>query len=239
VPPATLGAEAIVRIWERGRREHDIDRALTILAVLEQRSRDELAHLSLESRDASLLAWRARLFGDTMAGYAVCPRCSCGFDVSLTAASPAEPAVERTRYDVPGTGRTVRLPTSADLAAAAGCDSVDAARRMLVRRLIADADDATAVFDDAATDGVLAAAAAVLDRLAELSAAAVAMACVDCGHRWTLELDVAGFFWRELEILATRLLRDVDVLARRYGWSEREILELSAARRHYYVELAS
>jgi len=86
VSPATLGAEAIVQIWERGRREHPVDRALTILAVLSERPRRELAEISVERRDSLLLAWRSRLFGDSMAGYASCPRCDCGVDVSLTAA---------------------------------------------------------------------------------------------------------------------------------------------------------
>ena len=39
------------------------------------------------------------------------------------------------------------------------------------------------------------------------------------------------FAWREIEILAGQLLRYVDVLARRYGWSEQEILALSPAQR--------
>ena len=91
VPPATLGAEAIVQIWERGRHEHPVDRALTILAVLSRRPRRELAEISVERRDSLLLAWRSRLFGDCLTGYAACPRCGCGVDVSMTAAGLAEP----------------------------------------------------------------------------------------------------------------------------------------------------
>ena len=90
-PPAAPGAEAIVQIWERGRREHPVDRALTILAVLSRRPRRELAEISVERRDSLLLEWRSRLFGDSLAGYAACPQCGCGVDVSLTAAGLAEP----------------------------------------------------------------------------------------------------------------------------------------------------
>jgi hypothetical protein len=86
---------------------------------------------------------------------------------------------------------------------------------------------------------VLAAVEAELDRRAVVSARGIAVECPDCGHGWTLELDVAAFVWREIEISAARLLHDVDVLARRYGWSEREILGLSAPRRRFYLELAS
>jgi hypothetical protein len=35
------------------------------------------------------------------------------------------------------------------------------------------------------------------------------------------------------------LLREIEALARAYGWSEREILDLSPQRRHTYLELVS
>ena len=84
-----------------------------------------------------------------------------------------------------------------------------------------------------------AAVEAELDRRAGVSAGVAELACPDCGHGWNVELDVAAFAWREIEILAERLLQHVDVLARRYGWSEQEILTLSPARRRFYLELAS
>ena len=63
------------------------------------------------------------------------PRCDCGVDVSLTAAGLEEPQ-ERFVVEVSGQSLAVRLPTSRDLAALAGCESVEAARRMLIRRCI-------------------------------------------------------------------------------------------------------
>jgi hypothetical protein len=240
VSPAAPGAEAIVAIWERGRREHPVDRALTILAVLSQRPRAELAQISVEHRDSLLLDWRSRLFGTAVAGYAACPACGCGVDVSLTAARQAVPQ-ERFVMDAGGASVTVRLPTSLDLAAVAACESVEAARRELARRCVEGGtlDDDDDDDDGGGGGGVAAAVEAELDRRAGVSAGAVALACPDCGHGWQLEFDVAAFTWREIEILAGRLLRDVDVLARRYGWSEREILGLSPDRRRFYLELAS
>jgi len=235
VSPATIGAEEIVKIWERGRREHPVDRALTILAAASQRPREELAEISLERRDSLLLAWRSRLFGDAMTGYAACPGCGCGVDVCLTAAGLEAPQ-ERFVIEVAGCCLTVRLPTSLDLAAVASCDSVEAARHMLVRRCIEDGQSGDGVLDG---EDVAAAVEAELDRRAGASAGAVALACPDCGHGWSLEFDVAAFAWREIEILAVRLLREVDTLACRYGWSEQDILRLSPARRRFYLELAS
>jgi hypothetical protein len=233
-PPASP-AETIVHIWERGRREHPIDRALTILSLLSGRPRTELASMSVERRDGQLLAWRNRLFGRELPGYASCPLCGCAVDVALTIDGNDESA-DRFTVQVGGQRVAAHLPTTLDLLAVAGCDSVDEASRALIARCIGDGTepDRAAVSDDT-TEAV----AAELDRRAGLSASVVPLACPDCGHEWQLELDIAEFLWREVEILAVRLLRDVDMLARRYGWSEREILALSATRRSFYLGLAS
>jgi hypothetical protein len=241
--PRGIGADAIVRIWERGLGEHAVDRALTILAALTERPRRELAEISVERRDIMLLDWRCRLFGPALTGYAACPRCGCGVDVSLIAEDLEEPE-EHFVVEVAGARHAVRLPNSLDLLAIAGCDNTEAARRMLVRRCIqgspADENPAVPPADGGVDDEAVAAAAeAELDRRAEISAGTVELACPDCGYGWTAELDIAAFAWREIEILAGRLLHQVDVLARRYGWSEQEILALTPTRRRLYMELAS
>jgi hypothetical protein len=43
--------------------------------------------------------------------------------------------------------------------------------------------------------------------------------------------------WRELDDWAQRTLREIHVIAGAYGWSEDEILQLSARRRQMYVEM--
>jgi hypothetical protein len=231
----TAPAETIVQIWERGRREHPIDRALTILRALSGRPRDELATMSVERRDGQLLAWRNRLFGRELPGYASCPVCGCAVDVALTIGADDEPE-EHFIVEAGGQNVAARLPTSLDLVAVAGYDSVEQASRALIARCIEDGPDS----DPTSIDGEIAAAfQSELDRRAGLSAGAVTLVCPDCDHRWELELDIAEFIWREIEILAIQLLRGVDLLARRYGWSEREILALSPTRRNFYAELAS
>jgi hypothetical protein len=46
-----------------------------------------------------------------------------------------------------------------------------------------------------------------------------------------------SFVWAELEAQAHRLLHEIDVLARAYGWSEPEVLALGERRRAAYVSL--
>jgi hypothetical protein len=229
-PTPTPGAEAVLGIWERGRREHPVDRALTMLSVLTAHPRRELAELPLDLRDRMLLQGRAALFGASMTAVATCHACGCAVDVTVRP-QDATPVEETFTVRLPGAEVRVRLPNSLDLAAIATCSDVATARRTLLRRLVA-ADDQLAL-------EVAEAIEAELDRRAGLSGGVIALTCPDCGADWTVELDVGAFMWREIEILSARLLRDVDTLAQRYGWSERDILALSPDRRRFYLELAS
>ena len=62
--------------------------------------------------------------------------------------------------------------------------------------------------------------------------------CVLRGEQFVADLDLASFVWAEVRARAQRLLRDVDVLARAYGWTEPEVLELTDRRREAYLALA-
>jgi hypothetical protein len=234
MPTATLGAETIVQIWERGRLEQPVERALTVLSLLSGAPRDDVAAMSLERRDALLLAWRGLLFGDGLEGAATCPACGCEVEATVAVGELDIPEDTPVEIEVAGTRLAARMPTSDDLAAAAGAPSAGEARRILLSRCLGSSP-----FLEALTDEALAAVEAALDARAEVSAGAAALVCPDCGHAWELEVDVAAFTWQEIEILARRLLIEVDTLARRYGWTSGEILGLSAARRRFFLELAA
>jgi hypothetical protein len=49
-------------------------------------------------------------------------------------------------------------------------------------------------------------------------------------------VDVGEFFWEEIASYARGLIEDVDALASRYGWSERDILALPERRRRRYLD---
>ena len=53
------------------------------------------------------------------------------------------------------------------------------------------------------------------------------LTCPTCGASWQTVFDIAAYFWAELAAEAKRLLREVDALARVYGWREADILALS------------
>jgi hypothetical protein len=139
--------------------------------------------------------------------------------------------------EISGRGRGVRPLTSRDLAAAARCPTPDRARRMLAVRCLepigaeagSDADD----LSDSDVDVI----AGALERIDPGAVRTLDVACPDCGTEWECELDVAQFLWTEIEVAALRLLGDVHAIARMYGWSERDILAMTSARRRAYLEL--
>ena len=66
-----------------------------------------------------------------------------------------------------------------------------------------------------------------------------ALQCPDCGKGWNAPLDPVDLLWRELRHRAEQLLGEVTLLARSWGWSERDILRLSPVRRAAYLQLAT
>lgn len=74
-----------------------------------------------------------------------------------------------------------------------------------------------------------------LDPLAEVL---VDLRCELCGERWQALFDIVTFFWNELHARSRRLLQEIDLLARTYGWTEGEVLRMGEQRRGLYVEMA-
>jgi hypothetical protein len=65
-----------------------------------------------------------------------------------------------------------------------------------------------------------------------------AVTCPDCAHAWRAPLNVGEAFWTELQTSVERTLLEVDALARAYGWTEPQVLALTATRRAAYLQLA-
>jgi hypothetical protein len=82
---------------------------------------------------------------------------------------------------------------------------------------------------------------AVEQRMAQLDPQAevcLDLSCPECDHRWQMNFDIANFVWSQVVATARRVLREVDLLARTYGWSEDHVLALSPFRRQAYLDLA-
>jgi hypothetical protein len=65
----------------------------------------------------------------------------------------------------------------------------------------------------------------------------LALNCPSCRHHWTAPFDVVSYLWIEIQSWASRLLREIHLLASAYGWREADILALSEPRRRAYLEI--
>jgi hypothetical protein len=169
------------------------------------------------------------------------------------------PANQVHQVTIEGYDVRFRLPNSLDLAQIARCGDVDAARNLLVQRCVILADksavgainrplhlDVAGGNLDVAGAGLVDLPETVIEALAEYmmrcdpqSDVQLSLSCPACGQSWAVVFDVVSFFWSEICGQAKRLLREVDTLARVYGWREADILNMSTARRQFYLEMVT
>lgn len=152
----------------------------------------------------------------------------------------ADTANELQQMSVDGYELHFRLPNSQDLAAIANNQDVGSARNRLVQCCIVQACyDGLPVAMEELPDPVIESVTAQMierDPLAEIQ---LALTCPVCGHHWQSMFDIVTFLWHEISMEAKRLLREVHILAQAYGWSEGDILSMSAARRQLYIEMVT
>jgi len=242
---SALSASELLAAWERGLGQRQADRALTLLAATHSRSpRDALAKLSIGRRDAGLFSLREEIFGPHLTGVADCPHCRERLELNFNTAdireSAATTAAEELSICVDKWQVKFRLPNSDDLLAITDGSQLGASRAQLLRQCILavqrngesrELDDVPANVIDATLQRM-----SQLDPLGDLQ---LAFNCPLCGYEWQAAFDIAAFLWTEINAWAHRTLREVDELARAYGWREADILAMSPLRRQVYLEMIS
>jgi hypothetical protein len=242
--PAPLSPAATLDLWADAERRGPVERTLVLAAAGgdDGASLGELARLPLGRRDGRLLSLHGALGGRTLEATAACPACGEQAEFAVAAGALLERVGEGAPpVPVEAGGFVVswRPPDSADLAAAGETGDAAAAERVLLARCVLAATGPDGEVDG--TDlpaGVRAAVAEAMAAADPLAEVLVDVSCPDCGTVFVADLDLGGFVWAELRAQAQRLLRDVAVLARAYGWNEPDVLALDDVRRAAYLELA-
>lgn len=237
-----LRREDLLAIWDEGEGRHGVDKALVMLKrAYPETDWPALASLPLGERDARLIDLREQLVGDQMAMTLRCPSCSQA--MALTASTDElrdrnfQLDSHRGRLQMDEFEIEYRLPSSLDLARAAQAGDLAAVRADIIRRCVASVRQAgVSTSTEALPESVIDALATALDEADPRAVLGFPMDCPHCGHEWTAWLDVVSFVWIELVQHAKDLLDDVVDLARAFGWSEEQILEMSEERRAYYLE---
>lgn len=254
----TLSASELLGVWERGRVQGPIEQALLLLATAcPDTSANELDCLPIGQRDHALLTLRESTFGSSIASVVECPQCGewlelafhaaelCHDPGSGSAAIRADSEAEGILLlDIEGYALRFRCVNSEDLAAlsrqALTADDPDRqlGRYTLLERCILTAQrDGQPVPVRALPSSVV---DAVESRMAQADPHAdlrLAVSCPSCRLQWHAIFDIVSFFWSEIDTWAKRILHEVHVLARAYGWREQDILNLSPIRRQCYLDM--
>jgi hypothetical protein len=237
-----LDATSLLTAWERAVSQHPLQRAVTLLALAwPQKSIDEWSNASIGERDRRLLQVREALFGPTFEAIATCPKCGERLELTfsmqdlLTKVDETSMNSEQQRLTAGAYEVNYRVPTSADLLAVA--NNPGEARKLLLERCVEARNDGVAIEASALPDEVV---KLVGQKLADADPQAdvqILLDCPACSHRWPTVFDILTYLWGEIEDWAQRLLHEVHSLASAYGWSERDILSMSATRRRLYLEM--
>ena len=233
-----LSATNLLTAWEQGIAQHPLQRAVALLALAwPERTTDEWSKVSIGERDRGLLRLREELFGSRFEAIASCPECGERLELTFSTQDLLAQRTSSEPLKLTSGGYEVdyRVPTTDDLLAVAG--DPGQARELLMERCVEARNDGVAISASALPDEVvrlLGQKMADADPQAEVQ---ILLNCPACSHRWPTVFDILSYLWGEVEDWAQRLLQDMHALASAYGWSERDILSMSATRRRLYLEL--
>ena len=133
-----LAGELLLAAWEAGAPEHDLDRALTMIATaLPGTDREQLGALPLAERNALLLRVHELTFGPLLSVFGVCAACGAQFEFAVPAAglagqSPAGQVAWREK----GRHYRLRAVTTDDLLAVLEVPETGAAADLLLARCL-------------------------------------------------------------------------------------------------------
>jgi hypothetical protein len=224
----------LLAAWEAGAGRPAAARAVAVA----QRAAPAGARVdawTIGRRDGLLLDVHAAMFGSEIELVTACPACEEALELTLAVDEVRSPcgdaAAEHELVDeASGVSVMFRLPSSADLLAASAISDIDEARLALAERCVIGGsplpESAVAALAERCAD---------LDPQAEIE---LALVCAECGHSWTAPFDVADHVWRRIDARARTLVAEVAALAGAFGWSEADVLGLSADRRRMYLDLA-
>jgi hypothetical protein len=246
-----LGATDILCLWEIGEQLSPVERALALLhRGLPDAELEELFELRIGRRDALLFDLRDQTFGPKLRCCTECPRCSSRLEISLDSSAlrfepkAAPSADELHALQIENLHITFRLPNSRDLLQISQCATAeDAEVRLLSCCLhnvvrLDETENPEVISVSSLSEEVQARLSAELLRLDPQAVLNLALRCASCGHDWKSVLDIAVFFFTEVRAEAQRLAREITVLARAFGWSERDILAMTPRRRQLYLQEA-
>jgi hypothetical protein len=235
-----LTPSELLDVWEKGLQQSMFEKTIDLLAkACSVDDPKQLGHLSIGDRDAMLLQLREWTFGSKLHNLTKCPHCnevvewqsdtnelylqSIPLDLSIRTFE-----IEKDLFHI-----RFRLPDSFDLLKAM---SNKETTKTVLGNCILEVNNGESTTNDLDEDALM----AVNERIAKEDPQAninINLNCPSCSHQWNAVFDIVSFFWAEISSWAKRMLHEVYLLARAFGWSEKDILIMSPYRRQLYIQM--
>ena len=233
----------LLDIWERGLGRSPSERAMLLLEGLTNTTGETyMLSMPLGKRDEQLLMVRERLFGTMVQSVTLCPQCQEPIELKFplsaiqgnyVTACKDSLTVQEGEWDV-----QFHNPTTKDLLNLEGIRSSETAKRQLLSSCIEKAvKNNERVIVDQIPQKILKRIEHLMEENDPYADRQIQVQCPACQHDNSLVFDITEFLWKELERYALHLLRKVHCLAGAYGWSERDILNMTPTRQDMYLEL--
>ncbi len=203
--------------------------------------------MSIGERDARLLQIREWLFGSRLSNVAHCPHCGEKVEwendtaaFHLQPFSSPEPAFKIFQLQTGAFHIRFRLPNSQDVQQALNDRAFFEQPRKFLARCMVDLNGS----EQDIAEKVKVLPAEVFEQLSQQieledpqANISFQMNCPACQHEWPITFDIQSYLWAEIDNWAKHVLREVYLLARSFGWSERDILNMHPLRRQLYLEI--
>jgi hypothetical protein len=232
----------LLQVWENGLNQPVIEKTLLLLSkACAANTVDEVGRLSIGNRDAKLMQLREWTFGRRLENIATCPHCGESIEwesdvKELYLQSPnADPSVETFALEKNGFNIKFRLPDSFDMLHAS--TKYGDSRKILAACVLeVYQQDKESAIDDISEE----AWDALNQRMAQEDPQAdieMNINCPACLQQWEANFDIVQYLWAEINNWAQRTMQEVYLLARAFGWPEKDILTMSSYRRQLYIEM--
>jgi len=238
-----LSAQEMLVIWESRMQYPAIERSLHLLSVLYNTDVETIGRLSIGERDARLIKFREWIFGANLMNVSHCPKCKTSVEWEtdirdiLLQSVETEATVKTLHLEEEGYQVAFRLPNSFDIIEVLNNKQLDYDPVRLLSRCVLNIQHENNIKVAELPTQLIIKMEALMSEADPLADITMVLNCPECNHQWHSTFNILNYLWLEIDNWAKKLLREVASLARAFGWSERDILNLSYCRRRMYLDL--
>ena len=241
----SLSAIELLTVWEEGLDKPLLEKTLQLLATAcSVNDFNDVGLLSIGERDARLLQLREGMFGSRLMNMARCPQCAELTEWEINSQSlhlqqlPAQLAVRSFVFEKDGYSINFRLPNTHDIAHAISNPAYQTDTGKMLSDCIVSVDFKGEKYEGSnLPEELLDALSSRMEAEDPQADIRMNIVCPACKHTWEGRFDIVGFLWSEINNWAQKIMQEVYLLARSFGWSEKDILSMSARRRQLYLQM--